>query len=372
MSELSIEEKARYARHLSLAEIGIKGQLRLKQSKVLVIGAGGLGAPLLLYLAAAGVGTIGIVDGDRVSSSNLQRQVLFDTTQIGMLKVEAARHRLLSLNPFIDIRIHPVFITRHNALELMAEYDIVADGSDNFPTRYLVNDACVLSGKPYVYGAIFRFEGQVSVFNALLAEGNRGPNYRDLFPTPPAAGQIPNCEEAGVLGVLPGIVGALQANEVIKLITGVGNVGHGKLAIFDASTLNWYNMSFTARPDNMITALIDYESFCGMPAREGVPSISWQTLLRWENENKSFQLLDVRTKEERQRQHIGGTHIPLDQIADYNIQMVDNNLPTIIYCQTGRRSHQATQLLMSMGLQQVFNLEGGIQQIPPSFLEANS
>src|SRR5436190_13712013 len=273
--KFSREELARYNKHIIIPEFGLEAQQKLKSSKVLVIGSGGLGSPVLLYLAAAGVGIIGIVDFDVVDDSNLQRQVLFGVSEIGQPKVEAAKRRLESLNPYIKIKIYNTQLTSKNALEIIKDYDVVADGTDNFPTRYLVNDACLLLNKPNVYASIFQFEGQVSVFNYVNNKGQRGPNYRDLYPTPPPAGLVPSCAEGGVLGVLPGIIGSLQASEVIKVITGVGEPLSGRFFIFDA--LNFETRTFKIKPreDNpisgknpTITSLIDYEQFCGVKAIE--------------------------------------------------------------------------------------------------------
>src|SRR5690606_3835275 len=249
-AELSKEELARYNRHIIIKDFGLEAQKKLKAARVLVIGAGGLGSPALLYLAAAGVGTIGLVDFDVVDDSNLQRQVLFGVNEVGKPKVEAARQRLQSLNPFINLEVHNVQLTSANALELIAKYDIVADGTDNFPTRYLVNDACVMLDKPNVYASIFQFEGQVSVFHYRNANGEAGPNYRDLYATPPPPGLVPSCAEGGVLGVLPGIIGSLQALEVIKVITGVGDVLSGRLFVFDALTFETRTLKFGRNPAN--------------------------------------------------------------------------------------------------------------------------
>ena len=269
------EELARYNRHIIIPGFGMEAQQKLKKAKVLVIGSGGLGSPVLLYLAAAGVGTLGIVDFDVVDDSNLQRQVLFGIDEIGKPKVEAARRRLAALNPYIQLNIYNTHLNSSNALDIVKDYDVIADGTDNFPTRYLVNDASVLLGKPNVYASIFQFEGQVSVFNYTDSNGNTGPNYRDLYPTPPPPGLVPSCAEGGVLGVLPGIIGSLQALEVIKVITGVGETLSGRFYIFDAVNFESRTFNIKRREDNpvngknpTITALIDYEQFCGMRAVE--------------------------------------------------------------------------------------------------------
>ena len=271
----SKEELERYSRHIIIPEFNIEGQRKLKKARVLVVGTGGLGSPLLLYLTAAGVGTIGIVDFDVVEKSNLQRQVLFTTDDIGKPKVEAAKKRLSALNPFVNFEIFNTRLDSTNALSIISAFDIVADGTDNFPTRYLVNDACVLAGKVNVFASIFRFEGQASVFNFLYPDGSRGPNYRDLFPSPPPAGLVPSCAEGGVIGVLPGILGSLQANEVIKVISGVGTTLAGKLFQFDAAEFKTRIYKISKDPENPIsgihptlTTLIDYEVFCGIDRHE--------------------------------------------------------------------------------------------------------
>ena len=268
-------ELERYSRHLIIPEFNIEGQRKLKAAKVLVIGSGGLGSPLLQYLAAAGVGTIGIVDYDTVDDTNLQRQVLFGVESVGKPKVEEAKKRILSLNPHISIQTYPTQLTSANAMEIFNGYDLVADGTDNFPTRYLVNDACVLLGIPCVYASIFQFEGQVSVFNYTDPDGEIGPNYRDLFPTPPPPGMVPSCAEGGVLGVLPGIIGSIQALEVIKVLTGIGEPLSGRLFLFDALSFMTRTLRFgrdkanpLSGPNPTQTGLIDYEQFCGVPAVE--------------------------------------------------------------------------------------------------------
>lgn len=360
---LTAEERTRYARHLILPELGEAGQLRLKSARVLVIGAGGLGSPLLLYLAAAGVGTIGIIDPDTVSLSNLQRQVLYGGQSVGQPKVEAARQRLSDMNTHLHIRTYPVALTAANALDIIADYDLVADGSDNFPTRYLVNDACVLAGKPCVYGAIFRFEGQVSVFNLPLPDGTRSPNYRDLYPTPPAPGQVPNCAEAGVLGVLPGIIGTLQANEVIKVITGIGQPLAGRVWLFDAATMQPFAMSYAARTGYRIDGLIDYEAFCGMPSVGApVPLLSYTALVAMQQAQHPLLLIDVRQPEEHATHHIGGTLIPLAELP-HRVHELPTDTTIVLYCQTGNRSAQAAQILLAHGRGDVFSLEGGVLAI---------
>ncbi|PSR12107.1 MAG: molybdenum cofactor biosynthesis protein MoeB [Bacteroidetes bacterium] len=361
--QLSDAETLRYARHVILPQFGEAGQLKLKAASVLVIGAGGLGSPLLLYLAAAGVGTIGIVDPDRVTISNLQRQVLYGEKDLGKLKVEAAKARLNDLNPHVQIHTYPTYFTTSNALELIASYDAIADGTDNFPTRYLVNDACVLGGKPYVYGSIFRFEGQVSVFNALGTDGQRGPNYRDLYPIPPLPDQVPNCATGGVLGVLPGIIGALQANEVLKILTGVGELLAGRLLLFDAAYLSQRTIQFPAQAATSITELIDYEAFCGMPVQEELPTMDLATFRALQQQQIAYTLLDVREPQEYAINNWGGILIPLGQLAE-RWRELPAHQPIIVHCQSGIRSAQAVSLLLKQGLSEVYNLAGGIADFP--------
>lgn len=348
-------ENRRYARHFALPQIGSEGQRKLKDAKVLCIGAGGLGSPLLLYLAAAGVGTVGICDFDTVAESNLQRQILFTTDDLGKNKAKQAKIRLLQLNPHLNIRVHPYRLTTQNALALFADYDLIADGSDNFPTRYLVNDACVLTGKPLVFGAVSRFEGQVSVFNLLRAEGTRGPDYRDLFPAPPAPGTVLNCAEAGVLGVLPGIIGSMQANEVIKIITGVGTPLDGKLFVFDAAEFTSRTLKIRKRSDTPVTELINYEHFCG----EKTATLSHAELIDLRNSKKDFLLIDVRSAEEHAHRNIGGEIIPLTDLPR-RVAEIPRNQTIVLYCQSGQRSAQAVRILTEAGYERVFSLEAGI------------
>src|SRR5260221_1431828 len=363
------EELARYNRHIIIPGFGMEAQQRLKAAKVLVIGSGGLGSPVLLYLAAAGVGTIGIVDFDVVDDSNLQRQVVFGVDEIGKLKVEAAKSRLEALNPYIRIQLHNTHINSQNALDIIRDYDVVADGTDNFPTRYLVNDASVLLGKPNVYASIFQFEGQVSVFNYRDSQGKSGPNYRDLYPTPPPPGLVPSCAEGGVLGVLPGIIGSLQALEVIKVITGIGETLSGRFYIFDA--LNFENRTFTIKPreDNpingknpTITALIDYEQFCGMRAVEekAMKEITVKELYDWQVKGDPFQLIDVREPHEYDIVNIGAELIPLATVAD-NSDRIDRDKKVIVHCKAGGRSAKAIrELEEKFGFTNLYNLKGGI------------
>jgi sulfur-carrier protein adenylyltransferase/sulfurtransferase len=363
------EELARYNRHIIIPGFGMEAQEKLKKASVLVIGSGGLGSPVLLYLAAAGVGTIGIVDFDVVDDSNLQRQVLFGVESVGHPKVEAAKKRLQALNPYIKLNLYNTHLNSQNALDILRDYDVIADGTDNFPTRYLVNDASVLLGKPNVYASIFQFEGQVSVFNYRQANGKLGPNYRDLYPTPPPPGLVPSCAEGGVLGVLPGIIGSLQALEVIKVITGVGETLAGRFFIFDA--LNFESRTFTikAREDNplngknpSITALIDYEQFCGMRAIEEKPlkEVTAKELYDWQVKGEPFQLIDVREPHEYAIVNIGGELIPLATVAD-NAGEIDRDRKVVVHCKVGGRSAKAIrELEEKFGFANLYNLKGGI------------
>jgi len=339
---LSSEEKIRYSRHISIPSFGLEGQEKLKIAKVLIIGVGGLGSPALLYLAAAGIGTIGIVDDDIVDISNLQRQVLYSMEDIGNAKIEVAKAKILAANPEINIITHHCKLTSDNAEEIVKEYDIVIDGTDNFPTRYLVNDVCVLLNKINVYGSVYRFEGQVSVFNYIDENGQVGPNYRDLYPEPPTAGSVPNCAEGGVLGVLPGIIGTMQANEVIKLLVGIGEPLIGKLLLFDALTLESRKISFRKNPDTSITKLIDYEEFCGTKTHNNmseVKEITVKELKEWKDSEKDFQLIDCREQYEFDFANLAGELIPLGNILEqklYNLKggilawsaEVDPSVPT--------------------------------------------
>lgn len=358
MSMLSNEELARYNRHLIIPGFGLPAQEKLKTAKVLVVGSGGLGSPLLLYLAAAGVGTLGIVDFDVVDDSNLQRQVLFGVHQIGQPKVEAAQRRLQELNPHINIVLHHTQLTSQNALEIINNYDVVADGTDNFPTRYLVNDACVLLGKPNVYASIFQFEGQVSVFNYRYANGETGPNYRDLYPTPPPPGMVPSCAEGGVLGVLPGIIGSLQALEVIKVITGVGEPLAGRFYMFDAKSFESQTFTISKRADNVINGLIDYEQFCGLP--KPVKEISATELYALQTKGEPFQLIDVREPHEYELVNIGGEPMPLATVAAH-AHTIKKDRKVVVHCKMGGRSAQAIrELEEKFGFTNLYNLKGGI------------
>ncbi|MEP3838210.1 MAG: molybdopterin-synthase adenylyltransferase MoeB [Algibacter sp.] len=332
---LSKEEQIQYSRHILLNELGLEGQLRLKQAKVLVIGAGGLGCPILQYLTAAGVGTLGIIDDDVVDQTNLQRQVLYTVDDVGKAKVEIAAKRLSKLNPFVQFQVFKDKLTIKNALSLFKAFDIIVDGSDNFQTRYLCNDAAVITNKPLVYGSIFKFEGQVSVFNF-----NGSGTYRCLYPTPPKPKESPNCSDVGVMGVLPGIIGSLQANEVIKIICGLGDVLANKLVVFDVLSMRQLILSFSKTDESKILKLEeDYNFFCGIDSADQIISID--ELLK----NKSdFNLLDVRETWEREQGHIGGLHIPLNQLQD-RYHEISTNKPLVVYCKSGIRSKKAILFL---------------------------
>jgi sulfur-carrier protein adenylyltransferase/sulfurtransferase len=370
----SKEELERYSRHLIIPEFNIEGQKKLKQARVLVVGTGGLGAPLLLYLTAAGVGTIGIVDFDIVDKSNLQRQVLFTTKDVGRPKVEAAQERLTALNPHVKFEIFNTRLESSNALDIISRFDVVADGTDNFPTRYLVNDACVLAGKVNVFASIFRFEGQASVFNYLFPDGTRGPNYRDLFPTPPPPGLVPSCAEGGVIGVLPGILGSIQANEVIKVISGVGEPLAGRFFQFDAAEFNTRIFKISKDPENPLTGvnptqseLIDYEFFCGinlnqttMDNHESNGQLPVSTLNEWIKSGKDFQLIDVREPYEWDIANIGGTLIPKGEILKH-LSEIEKEKDVVVMCRSGKRSQDVINLLkQEAGFTNLHNLKGGI------------
>ena len=349
-SKMTTEEKRRYARHIILPEIGLEGQQKLKQAKVLVVGAGGLGCPVLQYLTAAGVGTLGIIDFDTVDESNLQRQVLYSTEDIGKHKAAIAKEKLEKQNPYINLVSHVAHLTSANALEIISQYDIVVDGSDNFATRYLVNDACVILNKVLVFGSIFKFEGQVSVFNY-----KGGATYRCLYPEPPVEGDVPNCAEIGVLGVLPGIVGTLQATEVIKIITGIGEVLSGKLLTLDALTMQFNTFTITVNTKNKkIDKLIDYDSFCGT-----VKEISVEELKQKIKSKEDFQLIDVREPKEYQLKNIGGILIPLNEL-EKNLDKISREKEIVVYCASGVRSKKAMTILNKNDFNNVFNLKNGL------------
>ncbi|RLD19883.1 MAG: molybdenum cofactor biosynthesis protein MoeB [Bacteroidetes bacterium] len=362
--DFSKDELARYSRHIILPEFGEEGQAKLKNAKVLIIGAGGLGSPLLLYLTAAGVGTIGIVDFDNIELSNLQRQLLFTEDDVGKSKAQAAYNRLKSLNSNIEFKLYEEKLTADNALEILKDYDVIADGTDNFPTRYLVNDACVMLDKPNVYGSIYRFEGQVSVFNYVNNEGDRGPNYRDLFPEPPPPEMVPNCAEGGVLGVLTGIIGSMQASEVIKVITGIGSTLSGRLFIIDTLSFETRTVKLRkAAEENIISELINYEEFCGMNNNESpydVKEISVHELKDMINNGDDYQLIDVRTAFENHVANIGGDLIPLEEIVDH-LEKISKTKQVVMYCKVGIRSMEAILHLQSVyEYTNLYNLKGGI------------
>lgn len=370
-SYLSKEELARYSRHIAMEGFGLEAQQKLKAARVLVVGAGGLGSPALLYLAAAGVGTIGVVEFDRVDDSNLQRQVLYSVGDVGKSKAEVAKQQLLALNPHIKVEVHETRLTSENALSIIAPYDVVADGTDNFATRYLVNDACVMLGKPNVYASIFRFEGQVSVFNYRDAEGKTGPNYRDLYPSPPPPGLVPNCAEAGVLGVLPGIIGSMQALEVIKIVTGVGEVLSGRFLVFDALTFEARVFKIRKNPDTPVIAnLVDYDEFCGVKKEEReIKEVTATELATWRERGEDFQLIDVREKYEYDIVNLGGELLPLGEIESL-ASRIDRHRKVVIHCKTGGRSAEAIRRLeQRFGYTNLYNLRAGImgyiQEVEP-------
>ena len=365
MSALTNEEIQRYSRHLILEEVGMEGQTKLKNSSVLCVGTGGLGSPLLLYLAAAGVGRIGIMDFDVVDESNLQRQVIHGTSTVGKLKVESAKERILDINPHIQVDLYDEALTSENALRIFEPYDVIVDGTDNFPTRYLVNDACVLLDKPNVYGSIFKFDGQCTVFNY---EG--GPNYRDLYPEPPPPGLVPSCAEGGVLGILPGVVGCIQATETIKIILGTGTTLSGRLLTYDAMNMSFKEFKLRRDPEaKPITELIDYQQFCGVPANDhestvqednGVVDIE-PLALKERLKTNHLHLIDVREPHEWDICHIeGATLIPLGQIQN-RLSEIRGNDEVIIYCKMGGRSKKAYKILQDNGFGALKNLRGGIR-----------
>jgi adenylyltransferase/sulfurtransferase len=362
MNILNAKELNRYQRHLVLPNFGMEGQLKLKNARVLVVGAGGLGCPVLQYLAAAGVGYIGIVDFDKVEESNLQRQILYSVEDIGKSKVLVAKSKLEKLNPLIKITTFETLLDKNNVFEIFKDFDIIADGTDNFSTRYLINDACILMEKINVFASIFRFEGQVSVFNYLQKEGSRGVNYRDLFPEPPAAGLVPNCAEGGVLGVLPGIIGSMQANEVIKVITGIGEPLVNRIFIFDAEYFTSHIIKIKKNPSISITKLTEYEEFCATPNTENIKTITVQELKQLIAQKTDFQLIDVRKLYEYELENIGGELIPLSQILEQS-DKIDKTKKVVIHCQSGARSRKAVALLeKEKGFENLWNLEGGIER----------
>jgi adenylyltransferase/sulfurtransferase len=365
--KLSKEEVQRYSRHLIMPEVGLEGQLKLKRARVLTIGTGGLGAPLGLYLAAAGVGHLGLVDFDVVDASNLQRQVTFTTADVGKAKSEAAKERLKALNPMIDIVSYETRLTSENALDLFRDYDIIVDGTDNFPTRFLVNDACILLGKPNVYGSIFRFEGQATVFGY-----PGGPCYRCLYPEPPPPGLVPSCAEGGVLGVLPGIVGSIQAMETIKLILGAGEPLVGRLLLFDALAMRFRELRLKRNPECPVCGdhptlkkLIDYEEFCGIRGEEapamtdGISEITATDLKKRLDRGDKLFILDVREPHEYQICNLNGKLIPLGELPR-RVNELDSSVEMVVHCRSGKRSADAIHFLQQAGFKKLLNLKGGV------------
>ncbi len=371
MNKLSAEEVKRYSRHLVLDEVGIAGQQRLKGARVLVVGAGGLGAPVLLYLAAAGVGKIGIIDHDTIDVSNLQRQILYSTADVGQKKADIAAKKLSSLNPLLTILPITKKITSANAFDLMADFDMVIDGTDNFPTRYLLNDACVLLDKVLIYGSILKFEGHVSVLNYKRNDGSRSANYRDLFPEPPAPDTVQNCEQAGVIGALPGIIGTIQASEAIKIIVGAGEPLADKLLIFDALTLDQTLINIPDRQSrSQIKTLIDYEDFCGISQGKNkslagnqsniMKEITVQELKKLKDTGADFQLIDVREPHEFDICNLDGELIPMSEIP-YNVDKIAKDKKVVIHCRSGKRSGDMLLWLeKNHGFNNLYNLKGGI------------
>ena len=375
--DLSNEEIARYSRHLIMPEVALEGQKKLKAAKVLTVGTGGLGSPLALYLAAAGVGTIGIVDFDVVDESNLQRQIIHGTSDIGRPKVESAYDKLKDINPNVEVRVHEEALTSENAFEIFEDYDVIVDGTDNFPTRYLVNDACVLLNKPNVYGSIFRFEGQASVFYA-----EEGPCYRCLYPEPPPPGLVPSCAEGGVLGILPGAIGTIQATETVKLLLGIGEPLIGRLLLYDALGMSFREMKLRKDPNcpvcgenPTVTELIDYQEFCGIPQANaaekanGVPEITVNELKQKLDNSEDINVLDVREPHEYEVANIGVRLIPLGELPQRLAELEQDDI-LAIHCKTGARSARAVKLLQDAGFENVYNVKGGItawsEEIDPS------
>lgn len=369
LPELTTDELARYSRHLILPEVGTEGQRKLKAARVLCVGTGGLGSPLAFYLAAAGIGTLGLVDFDVVDASNLQRQIIHSTKDIGRKKLDSAEEKLKALNPALNVVKHETMLTSANALEILKDYDVIADGTDNFPTRYLVNDACVLLGKPNVYGSIFRFEGQASVFAT-----EQGPCYRCLYPEPPPPGLVPSCAEGGVLGILPGLVGVIQATETIKLILGNGEPLIGRLLLVDSLAMRFRELKLRKNPDcpvcgahPTVTKLIDYQQFCGIQPetpqektmKNGIPQMTVQELKRRMDAGESVQLIDVREPYEAQIAQIGGKLIPQNDVPN-RLAEIERDREVIVHCKSGGRSQRIAEFLQQAGYPKVANLAGGI------------
>ncbi len=378
--QLSNEEIARYSRHLIMPEVALDGQKKLKSSRVLTIGAGGLGSPLALYLAAAGVGTLGIVDFDIVDESNLQRQIIHGTSDLGRPKMESARDRIQDINPNVSVEAFEEALSSENALEIFEDFDVIVDGTDNFPTRYLVNDASVLSGKPNVYGSIFRFEGQASVFYA-----KEGPCYRCLYPEPPPPGLVPSCAEGGVLGILPGAIGTIQATETVKLILGIGEPLIGRLLLYDALGMSFKEMKLRKDPNcpvcgenPTVTELIDYQEFCGIPQAQQaedvdeLPEIGVHDLKEKLEAGERVAVLDVREPHEYEVANLeaqGAKLIPLGELPE-RLAELNQNDEIAVHCKTGGRSARAVKILQNAGFGNVYNVEGGItawsEEIDPS------
>ncbi len=378
LPELTTDDLSRYSRHLILPEVGMEGQQKLKAARVLLIGAGGLGSPLAFYLAAAGVGTLGLVDFDVVDASNLQRQIIHSTRDVGRKKLDSAAEKLIALNPALNVVKHEIMLSSANALDILADYDIVADGTDNFPTRYLVNDACVLLGKPNVYGSIFRFEGQASVFAT-----RQGPCYRCLYPEPPPPGLVPSCAEGGVLGILPGLVGVIQATEAIKLILGNGEPLIGRLLLVDALAMRFRELKLRKNPEcpvcgahPTVTRLIDYQQFCGIKPetaqekalKNGIPQMTVKELKQRIDAGDDLFILDVREPFEHQIGNIGGKLIPQNDVPR-RLGEIDREREIVVHCKSGGRSQRIAEYLHQSGYANVSNLVGGIvawaEQIDP-------
>jgi adenylyltransferase/sulfurtransferase len=369
LPELTTDDLSRYSRHLILPEVGMEGQRKLKAAKVLCVGTGGLGSPLAFYLAAAGVGTLGLVDFDVVDASNLQRQIIHSTKDIGRKKLDSAEEKLKALNPALNVVKHETMLSSVNALDILKDYDIVADGTDNFPTRYLVNDACVLLGKPNVYGSIFRFEGQASVFAT-----KDGPCYRCLYPEPPPPGLVPSCAEGGVLGILPGLVGVMQATEAIKLILGKGEPLIGRLLLIDALNMRFRELKLRKNPEcpvcgsnPTLTQLIDYQQFCGIlpetpqekSMKNGIPQMTVKELKQRFDAGEDVQLIDVREPYEFQIAQIGGKLIPQNDVPQ-RLAEIDRDREVVVHCRSGARSQRIAEFLKQSGFPHVTNLAGGI------------
>lgn len=381
MNKLTPEELQRYSRHLVLQDFGVENQLKLRDAKVLVVGAGGLGCPALLYLTAAGVGTIGVVDSDKLEVSNLQRQILYTIHDIGRNKAAAACERLSLLNPFSALVSHPVRLTSGNALNILSQFDLVIDGTDNFPTRYLINDACVLLDKPFVYASILQYEGQAAVFNLKGSGGVFSANYRDLFPEPPGDGVVPNCGEAGVLGVLPGLLGCIQANEAIKIITGIGEPLSNRLLILDSTTMQQTIIRIASHQTReRIKSLIDYEDFCGISAGKNkslndksltMKEVTVQELKKLMDSKADFQLIDVREPHEYDICNLNGELIPMSDIPS-SVDKIAKDKQVVLHCRSGKRSGDMLLWLeKNHGFNNLYNLKGGIlawaREIDPEF-----